>query len=201
MNKYPVEQVIDMGVLYERIPMLYPLLQIPGVYLAGGLLRTVRAGEELSPEKTDVDIFFSYYRALVDAKSMLGNGSGYNQVYQCPADKLASYLWEGAEKWKVQLISVEFYPSLIELVDSFDFTCTMFGTDGVDYVEGETSLEDATAKHLVWNRVTYPSSSLRRMMKYARKGYWMQEEDYNFFVNSIWNHSGEIKDEALVYVD
>lgn len=199
MNKYPVEQVIDMGVLYERIPMLYPLLQIPGTYLAGGLLRTVRTGEELSPEKTDVDIFFSSFKALEVAKSMMV--SGYENVYQCPQGKLASYVWTGTEKWKVQLISVEFYPSLVELVDSFDFTCTMFGTDGVGYVEGETSLEDATAKHLVWNRVTYPSSSLRRMMKYARKGYWMKEEDYNFFVNSIWSHSGEIKDEALVYVD
>jgi hypothetical protein len=190
--------------IFEDIPYLPELLEIPGVYLAGGLLRTLMSTtEELSPEKTDIDIFFQTPQARVDAQMFLEKQTPYYKIYQCPEDKLATYVYlDGeAEKWKLQLITITYYNKIEDVIDSFDFTCTMFGTDGLNFVHGDTSISDTIDKHLVWHKITYPSSSMRRMMKYARKGYWMNEKDYQWFVQMVWEHNWEISDEKLVYVD
>jgi hypothetical protein len=188
----------------DDIPYLLEILGFDGVYLAGGLLRTITSStEELSPEKTDIDLFFKDEGSLNRVKSWL-EITEYKKVYQCPEGKLATYVFlddEDCEKWKIQLISVDFYPDTESLIDSFDFTCTMFGTDGKEFVFHKDAIRDTEEKHLVFHKITYPSSTLRRMMKYSRKGYWMMEEDYQTFVEAVYTHSPDIKDEKLVYVD
>lgn len=194
---------IEFTEIFDEIPYLNEILELGGVYLAGGLLRTLTSStEELSPEKTDVDLFFETEMDLVRAKAFLEK-TEYYQVYQCPLNKLATYVFLDGEsdKWKLQLVTVDYYPDIVSVIDSFDFTCTMFGTDGKEFVYHKNAIKDTEEKHLVWHKITYPASSLRRMMKYARKGYWMREEDYQEFVSKTWGHDWNIKDEKLVYVD
>lgn len=195
-------------VFNEHIPyltyLLSPVPPMDGIYLAGGLLRTLmNPNEEFSPEKTDVDLFFRDDIARMECQQYLETFTEYHKIYQCPENKLATYVYLNGEepKWKIQLVTVDYYPNLESVIGSFDFTVTMFATDGENFVYGDTSIQDTLDKHLVWNKITYPASSLRRMMKYARKGYWMREEDYQEFVSKVWAHDGWIIDEKVVYVD
>lgn len=187
-----------------QVPYLLDLLNFNGVYLAGGLLRTLYSKtEEFSPEKTDVDLFFQSELQLQVVQSYLENETAYKKVFQCPEGKLASFVYKNSEEpaWKLQLITVSFYPDIDAVLNSFDFTVTMFGTDGVDTVSNEFASQDVEDMRLRWNKVTYPASSLRRMMKYAKKGYSMREEDYQTFVARVWEHDVNIIDGTLVYVD
>lgn len=186
------------------VPHLLDILNFDGVYLAGGLLRVLYSkNEEFSPKNTDVDIFFRSELQLHLVQSYLENETNYKKVFQCPEGKLASLVYKNGSdpEWKLQLITVSFYEDIDAVLNSFDFTVTMFGTDGIDTVSGELSIQDVEDKKLRWNKVTYPASSLRRMMKYARKGYAMGEEDYQLFVDRVWSHDVHIIDEKLVYVD
>jgi hypothetical protein len=188
----------------STIPHLIDILNWGGVYLAGGLLRTIlNATEHFDYNHTDVDLFFSDPEALRNVKQWLEGNALFKKVYQCPEGKLASYvyMWGEEETWKYQLISVDFYPDMETLLDSFDFTCIMVGTDGETFWCDEAFPNDSAKKVLVWNKITYPAASLRRLMKYARKGYTMQEEQYQKFIEALWLHDYNIKDEKLVYVD
>ena len=199
----PQEQLnLIKEILAENVPYLGQLMHFSGVYLAGGVLRTLMSEcEPLDPEKTDIDLFFDNPGHMYEVKAFLENATDYYKVFQCPENKLASYLLKGEEKWKVQCISVSYYPSMLDVIDSFDFTCTQFVTDWEDGLMGETAEKDTNDKHLVINKIMYPASTLRRMMKYSRKGYHMEENDFQKFVSLVWNHDPQITDEKLVYVD
>lgn len=192
-----------LEIFEDNIPELTGLLAIDGVYLAGGLLRTLFSDvDELDPNFTDVDLFFRDGEALQRAKQFMF-GTCYHSYFICPEGKLTSYVYlDGEEpKWKVQFITLTFYDSPEEVIESFDFTVTGFATDGETLFMLDTAIEDTLSRHLKWNKLTYPASSLRRMMKYARKGYWMEQADYQWFVSMLWEHNPEILDETIVYVD
>lgn len=203
MNILEIKITDDFLEILDEVPCLLDVLGMDGVYLAGGALRTlISMDEEFSPEKTDIDLFFRDGGVLLDVKNYLEK-YGYYKIFQCPEGKLASYVYLNGEepKWKVQCISVDFYPSIENVIKSFDFSVTMFGTDGEVLVMGETSIQDTLDKNLVWNIITYPASSMRRLMKYARKGYSMREIEFQRFVERVGNHDGDILDFNLVYVD
>ena len=189
-----------LEILYERIPLLSDLLD-DGTYLAGGALRTLFSlTETLSPEDTDIDLFFSNNRRMETCKKYVEASGLYDKAFECPEGSLTTYVAkEGG--WKVQFIAFMHYNSVPELLLSFDFSVTMVGTDGRELWKADTFFSDVTEKRLRWNVITYPSSSLRRMMKYARKGYWMDETEYNRFVEMVWNHDDNISDTHLVYID
>ncbi len=187
----------------EEVPFLCEILA-DGVYLAGGLLRTIINAEPFDHEHTDVDLFFQTSAHLETVKILLENNPHFKKVYQCPEGKLASYVHVekgGTETWKYQLVSVDYYEDMGALLDSFDFTCIMCGTDGKTFWYDERFPDAIDDKLLVWNKIPYPAASLRRLMKYARKGYTMKADQYQLFVGAIWEHDHDINDVELVYVD
>ena len=188
----------------DDVPYLLEILDnYVGVFLAGGALRTlVSTDEEFSPENTDIDLFFSD-RNVANQVMKFFSENNYHKFYECPEGKLTSfvYLENDEPKWHIQCVMVDFYPSVAAVINSFDFTVTQFGTDGDEFVMGDTSQADVLGKELKWHKITYPASSLKRLMKYARKGYYMKEEEYQSFVNKIWEHDWNITDTRLVYVD
>ena len=77
----------------------------------------------------------------------------------------------------IQLIKTMWYPSLEAVLHGFDFTATQIGTktdlnNNVSIVMNPMSLSDIHRKRLVLWRMTFPSSTIRRMIKYAQKGYY-----------------------------
>lgn len=201
MNILRAEMPTEVWDEISQVPYLKTLLWVDGLYLAGGCLRTILgAEEELLPNKTDIDLFFRDSNVLNSVKTYLEEATDWVKVYQCPDNRFATYKHKETG-WKLQCISFAYYESVPQLLSTFDFTVTMFGTDGEFLYLGETSLQDADALQLKFNVITYPASTLRRMMKYAKKGYHMIESDYQFFTEKLWNHDPNVIDAQLVYVD
>lgn len=188
-------------ILEENIPFLPFLLQFEGVYLAGGLLRTLASNTEtLSPHTTDIDLFFSSPQVFSIVKSLFENHTEFEKVFQCPEDTLCTFV-ERNTGWKFQCIALRFYSSLLEVVESFDFSCICIAVDGNTLIFHKDAVDDTLDKSLRWNKITHPASSIRRMMKYSRKGYSMAETEYRHLVEQIASHSPDIVDMDLVYID
>ena len=185
--------------LLEKIPVVADLLESSNTYLAGGFLRQLVSEEPLDPEITDVDLFFNSDYTYQAVKTHFEQLDGMTKIFQCPEDKLATF--QDSAGWKYQCIAVAFYPSLYSVVDSFDFTTTCFGTNGYEFICHKSAPYDTLYKNLRWNKITHPASSLRRMMKYARKGFTMSETELRYFVECVSNHSPDIVDWEMVYVD
>lgn len=185
-------------ILVENFPIIMAILENSRTYLAGGLLRTLISTEPLSAEKTDIDLFFNDDSTYQVVKNLLS--TMFEKVFQCPEDKLVTFRDEYTG-WKYQCIAVDFYPTLLDVVGGFDFTTTCFGTDGETLVFHKNAIIDTMETVLRWNKITFPASSLRRMMKYARKGFVMPESEYKYFVECIASHHADIVDFELVYVD
>ena len=75
-----------------------------------------------------------------------------------------------AQTWKIQLITREYYNSLEEVIDAFDISVCQIGTDGIQFVFGDQTLEDINSRVL---RMSDPprAGALKRYCKYVAYGY------------------------------
>lgn len=78
---------------------------------------------------------------------------------------------ENPNRPKIQLIKIVWYTSADHVIDSFDFTAVQFAMDRHNLYYNPVSLVDICGKHLVIHRMRDPLSALRRMVKYASKGF------------------------------
>jgi len=156
-----------------------------GGWLAGGAVRRLLLLEDDAP---DYDLFFPSEESL---QRCLGVAKGRGRAEIIKEDdrvitldvfmpsalsKRDLVLPHVRDKLRVQLIRVDYYKHVEELINSFDFTVCQFAiapNGDADYSlwVGEHSLWDLARKRLAVNRVTYPVSTLRRLLKYTRQGF------------------------------
>ena len=145
-----------------------------GVWLAGGALRRMISGEELS---SDWDFFFqdkesySYFQdtILTDKRFKV---STIEERDKNTTVKLL--LTELNIECEFQLINFNYYKYLYEVINSCDYGICMFATDGIIIDYGNKSMDDLRDKTLSINIITYPISSMRRLLKYSKQGYWIK---------------------------
>lgn len=104
------------------------------------------------------------------------------------------------EGLKVQLITFKFYNSIIEVLNSFDFTVTMGGLSSTNIYLTKYFIQDMNKKYLRINRLTYPSSTLNRIYKYKLKGFYTVDILKEIVVLLIENDP-HIEDIELIYMD
>lgn len=140
-----------------------PCLSESGPWIAGGAIRRTLLGEALS---SDVDVFFASPDQMNTFIAELGGGkvseSEHNTTF---------LVMVGDETMPIQCIHFAFYDSAESLLDSFDFTITQFATDGASLWCGEFSLWDLACKRLALHKLTFGTSTLRRVIKYTRQGF------------------------------
>jgi tRNA nucleotidyltransferase/poly(A) polymerase len=159
-----------------------------GVYVAGGCVRTLLTGEQV----TDIDFFFRDRESLESTRSHLLH-HGARLIFKCPRNELFTYEFKG---YKVQLICKRFYTSLGELLDSFDFTICRFGFVLADVVMLERAnlakfltrdindYNDLQRRVLRVHRIEYPVASLNRVHKYMKKGFVPYNTE-DFFIQLV----------------
>lgn len=182
------------------IPYVGDILENSRTHLAGGLLRDLVSSEPPDSKKTDVDFFFRSDREYQIIKEYFTGMDGIDKIFQCPEDKLTTFFHKETQ-WKFQCIAIDFYPTLFDTVSSFDFTACCFGTDGDNFIFHKNAIKATLDRILTWNKITYPAASLRRMMKYALKGYRMPESELQYFCECLAEHHPDIIDKYLVYID
>lgn len=156
-------------------------------WIAGGTLRDYFSEKKLN---SDCDIFFPNVDEFIKAKKYF-------------ISKGAKIIWESENGMKVtykgktfDLIKI-FMPSPSDTISRFDFTISMFATDGKEVYYGNTSLKDLQDKKLVLNTMVNPLSTLKRVLKHYKKGFTMSADETKKLYEFLNKMPYEEKDDLL----
>ena len=143
----------------------------PGVWLAGGSIRRVLADEDLD---SDWDFFFKDEIRCEGFKYFLLTNNDFTITELEHREKNISIkllLNKIEAEVHFQLINFKYYENLTKVLDSFDYSICMFGTDGYTLEYGDKSMDDIRDKSMSVHTISLPISSVRRLLKYGRQGY------------------------------
>ena len=152
----------------DRINSLWDRL-MPNGWLAGGALRRTISGVKA---ESDFDFFFksedhkdSFCEAIIE-------NYGFKQTKKTQHHSQFEHTGEQGVNTVVQAIHFIYPQTVEELLEAFDYTICQFAFDGSTLYTTPEALWDLARKRLVINKVTYPVSTLRRMIKYSSQGYY-----------------------------
>lgn len=136
-------------------------------WCAGGAIRRTISGQSLD---SDFDFFFS------DPDSMSRWEKRLPDTLRLVRETEHHKHWRGPVKGSdlpidVQAIKFRYYGSAEEVIDSFDYTITMFCFDRGNLVTTPLALWDLGRKKLAIHKITYPVATMRRLLKYGKQGY------------------------------
>ena len=146
---------------------LRPVLKYlnPNIYLAGGSLRTLLkcSGEQVS----DFDFFFKTFEEVQKLRDKLGEDQ-WEQTYECPLGFLYTYK---KGRHKLQLICETEYSSANLLISSFDVSACMAAWHEGTLTFTREFVRSVKIKQLRTCNVLFPVATIKRLIKYAQKGY------------------------------
>lgn len=144
-----------------------PKLGLEGPWLAGGALRRTICGQV--PD-SDFDFFFRNEEQLKRFKGRLEDEDNL-RLHLENEHQIEFRGTIDDEPVKIQLIRFAYYKTAEQVIDSFDFTICQFVFDGMTLTCGDYSLWDLARKRLAIHKVTYPLSTMRRVLKYTNQGF------------------------------
>lgn len=138
-----------------------------GAWMAGGAIRRTLIGQALD---SDFDFFFKSQDALDVWES--GLPVGLKLIRETEHHKH----WRGTIAGSdipvdIQAIRFRFYENAEQVIDSFDYTVTMFILDEDDLVTTPYALWDLGRRKLAVHKITYPVATMRRLLKYTKQGF------------------------------
>lgn len=156
---HKIEELLKLGILSNE------------VVLAGGSLQTL-INDDITIN--DYDIFFvsdnpNRMNENVTIVSKKLEDQGYECVFECPAGELRTFKKDGM---KIQLIKKSPYIDMESLISSFDFTACMAAYNGTEFLFAYSFIKASKYLKLDVNYISYPVSSLRRLLKYQKKGFY-----------------------------
>jgi hypothetical protein len=151
----------------DKLRQLRPVLKYlsPQIILAGGSLRTIlnRAHEEVQ----DFDLFFTSFEAVGNLRERLV-ADGWTNTFSCPEEKLFSYK---KGNHKLQLICETEYLGGGELISSFDVSAGCAALHEGTIFFTRQFVRSVWTKKLRMMNVSFPVATIKRLVKYAQKGY------------------------------
>ncbi len=140
-------------------------------------------------ERKDIDLFFTSEAAFRETVELL----------QDPPDEEDAWMWqkykidpEHAEALKnsqsgqmrfvdyhsqnekpdLQLIKLAWYTDAAHVIDTFDFTVVQWAIQDGELIFNPLATFDLARQRLILHRMQFPASTMRRVLKYASKGYY-----------------------------
>jgi hypothetical protein len=174
------------------------------VLIAGGAVRKAFNGESLG--KSDIDIFFKndsdHLKAALHLKAL---GCKVRPHVNCHGVVITkeNHPVGTNEGLYIQLIFKERYPTMVELLDGFDYTVCQFGySKGVFYTTEKAVIHEEK-KILSWNDKCTQQYNMTRYVKYLQLGYTPEVDLFRkVFVHnreSLLIASEEISDYDALY--
>lgn len=163
-------------------PFLVKLLTIlpEGCFIAGGCMANLLGERE---DIKDIDMFFRDNQSLEGMIELVNEGFDGEwchgeAVYKTTYDpeiggynpRCINFTCDGFPT--IQMINTMRYGSPEAVIDTFDFTISMVATDGTDLVFHPLAPLDIARKRLVLHRMTFSASTIGRLAKYAKRGYY-----------------------------
>lgn len=87
--------------------------------------------------------------------------------------------------WKIQCITFVFFQTIHELFESFDFDVCMMAYDGSELHVNNTTFDAIEKKMVRLIKINYPSITLKRLIKYMRQGYNIDDADVTVLIDSF----------------
>jgi len=180
----------------DHLPLTVWSLLNDKTWLAGGALQTLVDKEA---KIFDYDIFFGEKEEVINVRRSLPV-QGYALIFECPKGELYTYKHPSFGT-KIQLITKFFYPNMESVIDSFDIKAGMFITNGRELVWTKDAVKGVKDKILEIHRITYPISTLKRLVKYAKdKGYSIPRDTYYEYFHLATTQSWA-EDDLVFYID
>jgi hypothetical protein len=192
-HRSPWKDMEDRGITNRLLESL--ILALPkGTIIAGGFMTAVMGQNK---DASDIDLFFTSSEAFVEAFNLLNSDEkpddehwaieGYSLapesaiaftksdlgVYTVNKDvRFIKFIHP--KRPPIQLIKLAWYRDAEQVIDSFDLTVAQFAIDihTAELICNPLSIMDLLGKKIVLHRMQFPSSTLRRIIKYTKKGYY-----------------------------
>ena len=87
----------------------------------------------------------------------------------------------------VQLIRTLWFDSPEHVIDTFDFTVCQFAIQNGFLIFNPMGVFDATRKELIINRLNFPNTMLKRIVKYEGKGFTITDKNRNKVDEAVKN--------------
>lgn len=220
-SKIKISDLKDRGIenrLFDAI-----VDQLPkGCFIAGGFMVSLLQGDKKSK---DIDLFCNSSESFVEICNLLLNPPEKKEDddhlwpfrgYVCQADiisfndsqnvkdiRFLQFKDKEGSKPDIQVMKMAWYESPEHVIDTFDLTVTQISTDGEFIYMNPLTPLDLASKKLVLHRMQFPASTIRRIIKYAGKGYYACPGSLVNISQHIqgWTGQSDIDEENFVYLD
>lgn len=155
---------MDLNTVLKELPATSP----QGPWLGGGALRRSIAA---MPLESDFDFFFFDEGQLKHFCEGLAAAGLTKEKETQHHEQWEGYLPKAKRSVVIQCIKFQYYKTAEEVIESFDFTVCQFSYDGSNVYAADYALWDLGRKRLAVNKISFPVSSMRRLLKYTRQGY------------------------------
>lgn len=180
--------------LYHIVDMLESIgikIQSSGPWVAGGAVLRTFMGLAID---TDLDIFFPNELSYTAAKLILEKNA--KLVRETKFSNTFEFTVEHTNKEltvTIQLVKYVYSDKISDIIQNFDLSICQLGFDGERIVCPEESIEDLRAKRMTIHsdRITHPGSTLKRIIKYAQRGFYVTNENIQNFANQWIVGEGE----------
>lgn len=180
-----------------------------GPWIAGGIVRELLTNKDWDQSGSDIDIFVKNDEQLLEVEQQLERlthaipsqflDSSLSKIHE--SENAITYEYKcGSKVLIVQLIN-HMFENVEAIINKFDFTISQFVTDGNVLCVGDTTLFDLGMKQIRINKITYPVSSLQRLIKYSKKGYKACNQTLSDFLILMANNEDVIIQTKFLYID
>ena len=181
----------NMSVL-EHVIEILPKCSVDGPWIAGGSLH--RTYRDISLNDSDVDVFFKdneqLNKYLIDLNGSALSTKRYTiksyMVSEWHHTFVITYMDADI---KIQCVSFKYFESIEKLFESFDINLCRIAYDGHSVIYEENALNNIRDNKLKFNEgsIYYPSVTLKRMVKYIKLGYNIEDMDLKILTHAFYN--------------
>jgi len=148
------------------------------VWIAGGCLMSYFSGQTLT---SDIDIF-SYNQDNIDIACRYFEET-YSQKPTSEFETIVNYWKEGK---KFQFVK-RYFKNPIDCIDQFDFTVCCVALNKDRLIIHKRFFMDLARRRLVLHKLFFPLSTMQRIQKYVKKGFWICNGGLLDIANAIQN--------------
>lgn len=218
--KITYRDLLDRGVSNRLFEALIEILP-EGCIISGGFMVNLLLGEN---KNKDIDIFCTSEKAFVEFCNLIlnppakieGDEDEYWPIrdYETSADdsfnqnnKEIRFLnfkhKTKPEKLQIQVMKMAWYDSPEHVIDTFDLTIVQIAADKDFIYMNPLTQFDLSSKKLVLHRMQFPASTIRRIIKYANRGYYACPGSLVNISKAIqeWGGISDINEDNFVYLD
>lgn len=166
-------------------------------WLVGGALRRAISNR---PIDSDLDFVF---KSEADKNSFHADleGEGFIQSAATGIKSNTNWTHPKLEKIPLQSIHHRYYDDVTAIFDSFDFTICQFAYADNTLYCGEMALYDLAMKRLVVNKISYPTASLRRIIKYSKQDFYLCAGAASNFLKQIVDNPTTVLNQTIISMD